>query len=58
MKKVLYVMEFPFTILRDVSCPIVEEDRWNKYWLLLSSVGAPSSSPSSRAVAELPENHS
>ena len=36
MKKVLYVMEFPFTILRDV-----EEDRWNKYWLLLSSVGAP-----------------
>ncbi|KAK8794984.1 hypothetical protein WA588_003835 [Blastocystis sp. NMH] len=41
VKKVLYVMEFPFTILRDVSCPIVEEDRWNKYWLLLSSVGAP-----------------
>ena len=34
-------MEFPFTILRDVSWPIVEEDRWNKYWLLFSSLGAP-----------------
>ena len=41
MEKVLYVMEFPFSILRVVSCPIVEVNRWNKYWLLLSSVGAP-----------------
>ena len=41
VKKILYVMEFPFTLLRDVSCPIVEEERWNKYWVLLSSLGAP-----------------
>lgn len=41
MSKIFYIIEYPFTILRDITCPIVEEERWNKYWLLISSVGAP-----------------
>ena len=39
--KIFYIIEYPFTLLRDMTCPIVEEERWNKYWLLCSSVGAP-----------------
>ena len=41
MSKIAYISEYPFTILRDLSCPIVHEDRWNKYWILGSSFGAP-----------------
>ena len=41
MSKIIYIAEYPFTILRDLSCPIVHEDRWNKYWILGSSFGAP-----------------
>ena len=41
LSKVDYIMEYPFTLLRDVTCPIVEDDRWNKYWVLFTSFGAP-----------------
>ena len=40
-RKIIYIVEYPFTLLRDMSTPLVEEDRWNKYWLLFSSFGAP-----------------
>lgn len=39
--KIIYVFEYPFTILRDVTCPVVDDDRWNKYWILMTSFGAP-----------------
>ncbi|KAK8825547.1 hypothetical protein WA577_000720 [Blastocystis sp. JDR] len=39
--KLDYVLEYPFTLLRDMTCPIVADDRWNKYWLLITSFGAP-----------------
>ncbi len=39
--KLDYVLEYPFTLLRDITCPIVADDRWNKYWLLITSFGAP-----------------
>lgn len=39
--KLLYVVQYPFTLLRDMTCPLVADDRWNKYWLLLTSFGAP-----------------
>ena len=38
--KIIYIFEYPFTLLRDISCPIVEDERWNKYWLLCTSFGA------------------
>lgn len=41
LSKIAYISEYPFTYLRDLSCPIVHEDRWNKYWILGSSFGAP-----------------
>lgn len=41
MKKVLYILEYPFTLLRDMSIPLVEDDRWNKYWILCCSFGTP-----------------
>ena len=39
--KIIYVFEYPFTILRDITCPVVDDERWHKYWLLLTSFGAP-----------------
>lgn len=39
--KIIYVFEYLFTILRDVTCPVVDDDRWNKYWILMTSFGAP-----------------
>lgn len=39
--KLDYILEYPFILLRDMTCPIVADDRWNKYWLLFTSFGAP-----------------
>ena len=40
-QKIMYVIEYPFTLLRDMSTPLVEDEQWNKYWLLASSFLAP-----------------
>ena len=39
--KIIYIFEYPFTILRDITCPVPDDIRWNKYWLLITSFGAP-----------------
>lgn len=41
MWKIVYILELPLTILRNVTIPVVMEERFNKFNLLLTAFGMP-----------------
>ena len=41
MWKIVYILELPITILRNTTIPVVMEERFNKFSLLLTSFGMP-----------------